>query len=267
MSKDFKTTKAMKNLFLLSIALLTLISCTVVRQGEVGVKRKFGKIDPNVYYAGVYGVNPITTTFIKTPTRTENLELNLSLPSKEGLSINSEISILYRIKEDQAPQIIENIGQNYIRNAILPVFRSAASDISANFMAKDMHSGKRKQIETEIKERMTEVLGERGFIIEEVLMKSIELPRELSASIERKLQAEQESLSMDFVLEIERKEAERRRIEAEGNRDAQKILSQGLNEDIIKLRSIEAFKELSKSSNTKIIITDGKTPMLIPGIQ
>ena len=257
----------MKNPSILLLAIFIFTNCTVIRQGEVGVKRTFGKINPNVYYAGIYGINPLFTKMIKTPTRTENLELSLSLPSKEGLSIQSEISILYRIKEDKAPLIIEDIGQNYVRNAILPVFRSAASDISANFMAKDMHSGERSVIETEIKDRMTEILGERGFIIEEVLMKSIELPRELSMAIERKLQAEQESMSMDFVLEIERKEAERRRIEAEGNRDAQKILSQGLNADIIKLRSIEAFKELSKSSNTKIIITDGKTPMLIPGIQ
>lgn len=254
----------MKNI-IIPLAVLFICSCTVIRQGEVGVKRKLGKIDPDVYYAGIYGINPFFTKMIKTPTRTENLELNLSLPSKEGLSIQSEISILYRIKEEMAPLIIEDIGQNYVRNAILPVFRSAASDISANFMAKDMHSGKRKQIETEIKDRMTEVLGDRGFIIEEVLMKSIELPRELSAAIERKLQAEQESMSMDFILEIERKEAERRRIEAEGNRDAQKILAEGLNDAIIQLRSIEAFKELAKSPNAKIIITDGKTPMLIPG--
>ena len=255
----------MKNLIILLLALFTFSNCTVVRQGEVGVKRKFGKIDPNVYYAGIYGINPFFAIMIKTPTRTENLELSLSLPSKEGLSIQSEISILYRIQEDQAPLIIEDIGQNYIRNAILPVFRSAASDISANFMAKDMHSGKRKQIETEIKERMTEVLGPRGFIIEEVLMKSIELPRELSMAIERKLQSEQESMSMDFILEIERKEADRRRIEAEGNRDAQKILAEGLSDAIIQLRSIEAFKELAKSPNAKVIITDGKTPLLIPG--
>ncbi|HET8859323.1 prohibitin family protein [Marivirga sp.] len=255
----------MKNNFILLIALLTISSCTVVRQGEVGVKRKFGKIDPNVYYAGMYVVNPLFAVMLKTPTRTENLELNLSLPSKEGLSIRSEISILYKIKEDKAPLIIEDIGQNYVQNAILPVFRSAASDISANFMAKDMHSGKRKQIETDIKERMTEILGERGFIIEEVLMKSIELPEELSAAIERKLKAEQESMSMDFILEIERKEAERRRIEAEGNRDAQKILAEGLNDAIIQLRSIEAFKELANSPNAKVIVTDGKTPLLIPG--
>jgi regulator of protease activity HflC (stomatin/prohibitin superfamily) len=110
---------------------------------------------------------------------------------------------------------------------------------------------------------MSEVLAERGFIIEEVLLKSIELPKELSMAIERKLKAEQESMEMEFILQIEKQEAERRRIEAEGNRDAQKILSEGLNEAIIKLRSIEAFRELSKSPNAKIIITDGKTPFLI----
>jgi len=253
----------MKKLIVVFTGIIFLASCVTVRQGEVGVKRKFGKINPKAYDAGLYGLNPFVATMIKVPTRTMNLEVNLSLPSKEGLTIKSEISILYRVIDEKAPQIIENIGTRYVRNAILPVFRSASSDISANFMAKDMHSGKRSIIELAIKERMSEVLLERGFIIEEVLLKSIELPRELSMAIERKLKAEQESMEMEFILQIEKQEAQRRRIEAEGNRDAQKILSEGLNEAIIKLRSIEAFKELSKSPNAKIIITDGKTPILI----
>ncbi len=255
----------MKKPIYLILSIFILSSCTIVRQGEVGVKRKFGKINPRPYYAGIYAINPFASRMIKTPVRTMNLEVDLSLPSKEGLTIQSEISILYRIKEEAAPQIIENIGPNYVSNAILPVFRSASSDITANFMAKDMHSGQRSAIENRIKDRMTEVLGDRGFIIEEVLLKSIVLPRELSMAVERKLKAEQESMSMDFILEIERKEADRRRIEAEGNRDAQKILAEGLSDAIIQLRSIEAFKSLAESPNAKIIITDGKTPMLIPG--
>ncbi len=255
----------MKKPIYLILAIFIFSSCTIVRQGEVGVKRKFGKINPKPYYAGIYAINPFAARMIKTPVRTMNLEVDLSLPSKEGLTIQSEISILYRIKEEAAPQIIEEIGPNYVSNAILPVFRSASSDITANFMAKDMHSGQRSIIENRIKDRMTEVLGDRGFIIEEVLLKSIVLPRELSMAVERKLKAEQESMSMDFILEIERKEADRRRIEAEGNRDAQKILAEGLSDAIIQLRSIEAFKALAESPNAKIIITDGKTPMLIPG--
>ena len=110
---------------------------------------------------------------------------------------------------------------------------------------------------------MEEVLNGRGFIIEQVLLKSMELPAELSSAIERKLEAEQESQRMEFVLDRERREAERRKIEAEGTRDAQQILSQGLSKEIIELRSMEAFRKLANSPNTKIIITDGKTPYLI----
>ena len=187
----------------------------------------------------------------------------MSLPSKEGLTIESEISILYSIDKNKVPFILEDIGLNYESVLIMNVFRSAAADISAQYMAKDMHSGMRSQIENQILERMDESLKQRGFIIERVLMKSIRLPEELSRAIERKLAAEQEAQQMEYVLDRERKEAERRKIEAEGTREAQKILAEGLVREIIELRSIEAFRELAKSPNAKIIITDGKTPYLI----
>jgi regulator of protease activity HflC (stomatin/prohibitin superfamily) len=192
-----------------------------------------------------------------------NQEIRLSLPSKEGLTIESEISILYSIDKNKVPFILEDIGVNYESVLIMNVFRSAAADISAQYMAKDMHSGMRSQIENQILDRMDESLKQRGFIIERVLMKSIRLPEELSRAIERKLAAEQEAQQMEYVLDRERKEAERRKIEAEGTREAQKILAEGLVREIIELRSIEAFRELAKSPNAKIIITDGKTPYLI----
>ncbi|WP_321539635.1 SPFH domain-containing protein [Flavobacterium piscinae] len=135
--------------------------------------------------------------------------------------------------------------------------------MSSNFFAKDMHSGMRATIETEIKIKMENVLAQQGIVVESVLMKSIQLPEGLANSVERKLQAEQEAMRMEFVLQQEKLEAERKIIQAKGTRDSQKILSEGLNDDIIKLRSIEAFQELSKSPNSKIIVTDGKTPMLI----
>ncbi len=243
--------------------ILSLSACTVVRQGEIGVKRKFGKLDNQSLGPGMYSYNPFFATILKTTTRTENLEVRLPLPCKEGLTINSEISILYSLKKEMVPEIFNEIGLGYERTALLPVFRSAAADVAANFMAKDMHSGQRSVIEQRIKTRMEEVLGERGFVIEQVLLKSIELPTELSRAIERKLEAEQESQRMEFVLLREQKEAERRKIEATGTRDAQQILSQGLSKEIIELRSIEAFRELANSPNTKIVITDGKTPYLI----
>jgi regulator of protease activity HflC (stomatin/prohibitin superfamily) len=126
-----------------------------------------------------------------------------------------------------------------------------------------MHSGKRSEIESDIRKKMADNLLSKGVIIESVLMKSIQLPLGLSKSIENKLQAEQDAMRMEFVLQQEKFEAERKIIEAKGTRDAQKILSEGLTIEILKLRSIDAFNELSKSPNTKIIVTDGKTPFLI----
>jgi regulator of protease activity HflC (stomatin/prohibitin superfamily) len=253
----------MKNYLFLALSMLILTSCAVVRPGEVGIKRRFGKLNDRVVESGIMAFNPFTTVVVKVPVRTVNQEVRLNLPSKEGLTIESEISILYHIEKNKVPEILEEIGGNFERIVILNVFRSAAADVTAQYMAKDMHSGMRSEIENKIQERMHESLLSRGFTIERVLLKSIRLPEELSRAIERKLQAEQEAQQMEYVLDRERKEAERRKIEAEGTREAQKILAEGLVREIIELRSIEAFKELAKSPNTKIIITDGKTPYLI----
>ena len=126
-----------------------------------------------------------------------------------------------------------------------------------------MHSGMRSEIENAIKIKMEETLSEQGIRVQAVLMKSIQLPAGLANSIEQKLQAEQDAMRMVFILQQEKLNAERKTIEATGTRDAQKILSEGLTDQIIKIRSIEAFLELSKSTNSKIIITDGKVPCLI----
>lgn len=237
-------------------------SCAIVRPGEVGVKQKMGKIKRQIETEGPVFYNPFSSRILKASIQTRNLELSLSLPSKEGLSITSQISILYRLNKDKVPDIIRVIGLEY-ESIIANVFRSASADVCSQFFAKDMHSGMRSEIEKAIKNKMDETLNNQGIIIESVLMKSIQLPPGLSSSIEQKLQAEQEALRMEFVLQQAKLDAERKIIEATGTRDAQKILSEGLTDQIIKIRSIEAFNELSKSSNSKVIITDGKTPLLI----
>nr|MBI1231568.1 prohibitin family protein [Cytophagales bacterium] len=245
--------------------MVVMASCApgVVRQGEVGVKRKFGRLSEHTYGPGMYFYNPVFAKFIKAPIRTNNLEVFLNLPSREGLTIQSEISILYRIDDAALPKIITEVGVNYEEDMILPVFRSAAADISARFIAQDMHTAKRATIEQAIQERMVEVLEDRGFVIESVLMKSIRMPAGLSRAIEDKLTADQEAQRMEFVLQREEMEAKRRRIEAEGKRDAQKIIAEGLTKEIIELRSLETLSDLATSPSTKIIISDGKTPYFI----
>ena len=255
----------MKNTFIIGLGLLFICSsCAIIRPGEAGVKQTLGKLSDKVLTQGTISYNPFTSRVIKTSTQTNNIKLQLSLPSKEGLSVNSEISILYRLEKDKIPSVLENLGKDY-ESVITSVFRSASSDVCAQFYAKDMHSGMRAQIEEDIKNKMMVNLEKQaeGIQLIAVLMKSIQLPDGLANSIERKLQAEQDALRMEFVLQQAKLEADRKVIEAEGTRDAQKILAEGLTDEIIKIRSIEAFDNLSRSTNSKVIITDGKTPMLI----
>jgi len=242
---------------------LFLSSCTIIRQGEVGVKRTLGKYKDQPYTEGLKVFNPFVSTFIRVPVQTNNLEVSLNIPSREGLTIQSEVSILYNIIPRKAPDLLRNIGPGFERSIILPVFRSAVADVTARFDAKDMHTGERGTIEIAIRDQMTKLLEGRGIIIEAVLLKSIVLPRSLSAAIEQKLEAEQAAQRMEFVLQEARREAERKRIEAEGVRDAQNIIAEGLSPILIQYKSIEAFLELAKSPNTKIIVSDGDLPMLM----
>ena len=253
----------MKRLFVCLI-IVQLYSCAVIRPGQVGIKQRLGKFTGSVVKDGTVLFNPITSKVVKESTQTQNIKLILSLPSKEGLSVQSEISILYRLKDDMVASILENLGKNY-ESIVTSVFRSAASDVCAQFFAKDMHSGMRSKIENEILNKMKINLEKQadGIKLIAVLMKSIQLPIGLANSIERKLQAEQDAMRMEFVLSQEKQEAKRKIISAQGERDAQIIISEGLTEGIIRIKAIEAFKQLSKSNNAKIIVTDGKTPLMM----
>ena len=239
-----------------------LSSCSVIRPGEVGVKQTLGKLSDNIHTQGLVWYNPFLTKVVRTNVQVNDVELSLSLPSKEGLSVVAQISILYKIDEKSVPKVIRNLGLRY-EAIISNIFRSASADVCSKYFAKDMHSGMRAEIESAIKTKMSETLDEQGIRVNAVLMKSIQLPGGLASSIEQKLQAEQDAMRMEFILKQEKLEAERKIIEATGTKDAQKIVSEGLTDNIIKIRSIEAFLELSKSPNSKIIVTDGKAPFLV----
>jgi prohibitin 1 len=275
--------------------LVFLISCSVVKPNQIGVKSTLGKINSKINQPGPVLFNPFSTKVIRLNVRTMNLSIRENLPSKEGLTILSESSILYHIKSEDVPKIIQETGLSFEENLILPVFRSAASDVCSRYYAKDMHSAKRNEIEKEIQKRLSEVCEQKGFVIEAVLLKSISLPPGLTKSIETKLEAEQEALRMEFVLDRQKKEMERQIIEAEGskktnviqaeakaettkieaegrakgieieakaNKNANDMLSSSINPNILKLKQIEAFMKLSTSPNTKTIITEGKGNLL-----
>ncbi|TPV93631.1 MAG: prohibitin family protein [Myxococcales bacterium FL481] len=244
-----------------SVALLP--ACAVVKQGELGVKRRAGKIKPEPLAPGLFAYDPILTDIIKVPVRTVNREVKLSLPSKDGLNINAEISILYRVDPESATSVIGEVGEDYEDVVVLSVFRSAAADTCAKFLAKDMYTAGRKEIEAGIRATMAEQLKPRGFNIEAVLLKSIELPEGLARAIEWKLQADQDAQRMEFTLERERLEAQRKQVEATGIRESQKIISDGLTPLLVRWQAIQAFRELATSPNSKVIITDGETPLVM----
>jgi len=281
--------------YLKFLPLVFLISCSVVKPNQIGVKSTLGKINSKINQPGPVLFNPFSTKVIRLNVRTMNLSIRENLPSKEGLTILSESSILYHIKSEDVPKIIQETGLSFEENLILPVFRSAASDVCSRYYAKDMHSAKRNEIEKEIQKRLSEVCEQKGFVIEAVLLKSISLPPGLTKSIETKLEAEQEALRMEFVLDRQKKEMERQIIEAEGskktnviqaeakaettkieaegrakgieieakaNKNANDMLSSSINPNILKLKQIEAFMKLSTSPNTKTIITEGKGNLL-----
>ena len=267
----------------LILVALILSSCAVVRPGQVGVKARFGKLTDKVNEGGLMFYNPFTSRIIRVPTRTINRELTMNLPSKEGLTIRSDVSILYRVKSTEVRTVINDIGLSFDQ-IITAVFRSSASDVCSQYFAKDMHSGERKGIENRINELMNENLGPKGFVIEAVLLKSITLPPGLSKAIEMKLESEQDALRMEFIKQQEEREAERQLIRAEGRKNAQiieaeakarvieieaeanalanKKLNESLTPSVLQMKQIEAMLSLSSSSNTKTIFMDSKNPFM-----
>lgn len=255
-----------KTLSIIICTLFTIVvmsSCVVVKQDEIAVKRRVGKLVGEPVSEGARFYNPFVSTYIKIPTRVVNEKINLDIPSKEGLTIGCEASILYRVNPEKVKELLRSVGTNYEDELIAPVFRSALADVSSQFMAKDMHTGERGVIEDEVQKLVMETVGEKGIIIERVLLKRIILPRTLADAIEEKLASEQEAQRMTFVLEREKLEAQRKRIEAQGDADAQEILSQALTDEILQLRMIEAYLALAQSTNAKIIFGEANIPLLL----
>ncbi len=253
-----------RNNFYIPVILMMFTSCTITKPGNVYVKQRLGKLQDKAKSEGIIWAIPSISKVLTFSTKTENIPMTLNLPSKEGLNVKTEVSVLYRINPDEIFSIITNLGSksNY-EKIVANTFRSSAADVTAEYYAKDMHSGKRSEIEKEVQILMTEILSKRGFIVEAVLLKSIELPENLYAAVQEKLRAEQDAQRMEFVLQTARQKAEQNRIEAEGIRDAQIIIQEGMTENNIAWRSLQVLENLASSPNAKIIITDGKAPVLI----
>jgi regulator of protease activity HflC (stomatin/prohibitin superfamily) len=182
----------------------------------------------------------------------------MDVPSKEGLTVQLEVSILYHLNPEKAADVYKTVGEDYESIIIEPQFRSVTRGVTASFDARALYTSEREHLSKMILDELEKTIAVRGITVESAPLRRVGLPAGLSASIEQKLQAEQESQRMQFVLTKEKQEADRKRIEAQGISDFQKIVNQGLNSQLLTWKGIEATEKLANSPNTKVIIVGGK---------
>jgi regulator of protease activity HflC (stomatin/prohibitin superfamily) len=226
---------------------------TVVPAGHVGVKDFFGSVSSSVLPAGVHLVFPFTRV-VKMSIQTQELKETAEVPSKEGLMMDLEGSLLYRLDPEGAARMYKTVGASYAEVVVVPQVRSAIREITASYDAKALYSSEREQIARETFELFKKMSAGRGIIAESVLLRKIGLPPIVAGAIQEKLKREQESEQMKFVLQKESQEAERKRIEAQGIADFQRIVAQGISPQLLEWKGIEATEKLAMSPNSKIVV-------------
>jgi regulator of protease activity HflC (stomatin/prohibitin superfamily) len=251
------------------IALLTTVNAlsrllVVIPAGTVGVEDFQGKVSDRALPAGVHIINPFADV-VQFSTRLRDLKEEIAATSKEGLAIGIDISIQYRIDPTKAASIYQNIGIEE-REIVVSRFRAISREIISGYSAEAVYATKREEISLKLAEKLRSQLAPIGFIVDEALLRNVKVPETLQAAIQQRLKAEQENLQMKFILEKEKQEADRKRIEAKGSADAQKILAEGLTAEVLQLRAIEATEKLAQSPNSKLVILGNSqnTPLILP---
>ena len=251
----YRTTAAISVAGLALFGLITLLQCfTQIPAGHVGVVDFFGVVSNRVLPSGISFVNPLARV-VKMSIQTKEHKEAMQVLSREGLSIGLEVSALYRLNPDSAAQVYKTIvGGDYETVVLIPQFRSICRAVTASFQASALYSAEREQLGTAIQAELAGVIARRGIIVESAPLRNVGLPSQLTEAIEQKQRADQESQRMEFILTKERQEADRKRIEAQGIADFQRIVAAGISEQLLRWKGIEATEKLANSNNTKVII-------------
>ena len=230
---------------------------TIVPAGHVGVQVLFGKVYPEILPEGLHLINPLIS--VKNMSiRTQEIFEHAESPSKEGLNVVLEASLLYHVNPEDAARLYQQIGPHYDQVVLTPQFRSAIRGVTVQHEAKDLYTSGRELIANQIAGIYARLWQIVDLVLEQVLLRRIQLPQMVEAAINDKLAAEQQAQRMQFVLAKETQEAERKRIEAKGIQDFQNIVSQGLSEPLLRWKGIEATKALAESANAKMVIIGGR---------
>jgi prohibitin 1 len=239
-------------LVILAVILL-LSSTTSVPTGNVGVLTLFGRVTGETLNEGIHLINPLKAVQ-KLSVQTQSIKESANVPSNEGLILALDTSLLFRLDKSMAAQVYQSIGDNYAEKIVEPTLRAAIRASTSAHTANALYTNARELVQHQIQEELTAQLAPRGVIVENVLLRDVQLPAMLKGSIEAKQQAEQDALRMSFILQKEKQEAERKRIEAQGIADFQRIVAQGISTQLLEWKGIEATEKLAASSNTKVVI-------------
>ncbi len=246
------------------VVLLIANPFTVIPAGHVGVKDFFGTVSASELHAGIGMIIPFTKV-VKMSLQTLELKETAEVPSKEGLIMDLEVSVLFRIDPEKADEIYRKVGKEFQSIIVEPQVRSAIREITASYEAKALYSAEREKIALEIFNLARKSTEARGIMVEQVLLRKIGLPKLVADAIQEKLRSEQQAEQMKFVLQKEQQEAERKRIEAQGISDFQRIVIQGISPQLLEWKGIEATEKLAASPNAKIVII-GNTKSGLPVI-
>jgi regulator of protease activity HflC (stomatin/prohibitin superfamily) len=256
----------------IAIALFGLLTACVkqIDAGEVGVQKLFGNVKDHVLESGLNFINPFVSV-VPVNVRTQNYTMSgihtegkqagddaIRILSSDGLELTIDLTILYHANKASAPKIIREIGSDYEDVIVRPVSRTKIRDNAVFYAAIELYSIKREEFQARIYRDIDSLFKLRGLTLEQLLIRNITLPQSVKATIESKINAEQDAQKMQYVLQKETQEAERKRVEAQGIADYQRILSQGLSDKMLQYEQIKAMKELSLSQNSKVIVVGNK---------
>ena len=262
------------------VIVLGILFASIVQidAGHVGVKKLYGSVQPDVLYSGLHLINPLIDVE-RIETRTQNYTMSgvhnegdkvgddaIRVLSADGLEVTIDLTVLYRVVPQNAPDLFKQTGLDYKDKIVRPISRTKIRDNAVYYDAVSLYSTKRDEFQARIYQAIEDDFKKRGLLLENLLIRNIALPTSVKNAIESKINAEQEAQKMQFVLQKERQEADRKRVEAQGIADYQRIISESLTDKQLQYEQIKTMKELAQSNNSKIIIMGkGNSPMIIDG--
>jgi prohibitin 1 len=250
----YQTAVTLSGAIALITGIITLSQCfTVVPAGNIGIVDFFGTVQEQTLKSGINIVNPLAK-IVRMSIKTQEIKEVMDVPSKEGLTVQLEISALIHLDPERAAEVYKTVGEDYIGIILEPQFRSVSRGVTAGYEAKALYTSEREILAQVILKDLKTLVEPRGIVVETTPLRRVGLPAGLTASIEQKLQAEQQSQQMQFILTKEKQEADRKRIEAQGISDFQKIVTQGISDNLLRWKGIEATLKIAESNNSKVVI-------------